>query len=276
LHLAAISILFLTLAQGHIAPIGNVLSPVAPLDLGFRQMYNLQFADAHHTFEAYEQIHPEDALGPTSNAAAYLFGEFERLGVLQTELFVNDDLFQGRRKPDPNPAVRASFTQKIEKSNRLADAMLVRLPGNRDALLAKVLNLGLEADYLALVEKRNLAAVSTSKKAGDLAVQLLRTSPDCYDAYLAIGIENYLLGLKPAPVRWALRLYGSRTDKDEGIRNLLLTAEKGHYLLPYARLMLAVAALRDNDRVRARELLSNLAEEFPGNTLYRLELAKLQ
>jgi hypothetical protein len=271
-----IPVLFLALAQVHLAPVGNVLMPTAPLDLGFRQMYNLQFDDAHRTFQAYEHSHPEDAMGPTSRAAAHLFGEFERLGVLQTELFVDDELFERRKKPEPNPAVRAAFRKEIEKSNQRADATLARSPNDRDALLAKVLNLGLEADYLALVEKRNLAAVSASKKASELAEKLLRMAPDCYDAYLAIGVENYLLGLKPAPVRWFLRLYGARTDKEEGIRKLELTAEHGHYLLPYARLMLAVAALRDDDRDRARELLANLAREFPQNTLYRQELAKLQ
>jgi hypothetical protein len=280
IRFAAIPILFLALtqvhAQGHLTPVGNALAPSIPLDLGYRQMYNLQFDDAHRTFQAYELSHPEDAMGPTSRAAAYLFSEFERLGVLQTELFVNDDLFEGRKKPEPNPAVRAAFTQEIENSNQRADATLARLPADRNALLAKVMNLGLEADYLAMVDKRNMAAVSTSKKASDLAETLLRAAPDCYDAYLALGAENYLLGLKPAPVRWFLQLYGARTDKEEGIRKLELTAEKGHYLQPYARLMLAVAALREKDRDRARQLLGNLAQEFPGNTLYRKELAKLQ
>lgn len=276
MRLHAIPVLFLALAQVHFAPVGNVLTLSAPLDVGFRQMYNLKFSEAHQTFQAYEQSHPQDAMGPTSRAAAYLFGEFERLGVLQTELFVNDDLFEGREKPDPNPAVRAAFTQEIAKSNQRADAVLVHSPDDPVALLAKVLNLGLEADYLAMVEKRNMAAVSTSKKASELAERLLRAAPASYDAYLAIGIENYLLGLKPAPVRWFLRLYGARTDKDEGIRKLELTAEKGHYLLPYARLMLAVAALRDNDHNRARALLENLSQEFPSNTLYRYELEKLR
>ena len=257
-------------------PAASVLLPAVPLDLGFRQMYNLQFDDAHRTFQAYEQAHPEDAMGATARAAAYLFSEFERLGVLQTELFVNDDLFQGRKKREPNPEVRTAFEQAIQQSNQRANLTLADSPNDRNALLAKVLNLGLEADYLALVEKRNLAAVSTSKKASELAETLLRASPDCYDAYLAIGVENYLLGLKPAPVRWFLQLYGARTDKEEGIRKLELTAEHGHYLLPYARLLLAVAALRDDDRDHARELLSYLAHEFPNNTLYREELAKLQ
>ena len=271
-----VPILFLALSQAILSPLGSVLAPSAPLDLGFRQMYNLQFDEAHQTFQAYEQSHPDDAMGPTSRAAAYLFSEFERLGVLQTELFVDDEMFEGRKRPEPNPAIRAAFMQSLEKSNQRADAVLARWPKDRNALLARVLNQGLEADYLAMVEKRNMAAVSRAKRASQLAEELLRVAPDCYDAYLAIGVENYLLGLKPAPVRWFLRLYGAKTNKDEGIRNLELTAERGHYLLPYARLMLAVAALRDNDRNRARELLGNLAQEFPNNTLYRQELAKLQ
>jgi hypothetical protein len=276
MRFTAIPILFFALAQVHLTPVGNALTSSVPLDLGFRQMYNLQFGDAHRTFESYEQSHPQDAMGPTSRAAAYLFSEFERLGVLQTELFVNDEMFEGRTKPEPNPSVREAFRLQIEHSNQRANATLMRSPNDRNALLAEVLNLGLEADYLAMVEKRGMAAVSASKRASELAENLLRVAPDCYDAYLAVGVENYLLGLKPAPVRWFLRLYGAQTNKSEGIRKLELTAERGHYLLPYAQLMLAVAALRDNDRDRARTLLGNLAMEFPNNTLYRKELAKLQ
>jgi hypothetical protein len=41
-------------------------------------------------------------------------------------------------------------------------------------------------------------------------------------------------------------------------------------------LLLAVAALRDNDRGRARALLQDLVTNFPQNHLYRKELAKLQ
>jgi len=100
--------------------------------------------------------------------------------------------------------------------------------------------------------------------------------PSYYDAYLAIGVENYLLGTTVAPVRWFLRMGGAETNKDQGIANLKLTADKGHYLAPYARLLLAVAALRDKDRATARNLLAGLSREFPQNSLYQKELARLQ
>jgi hypothetical protein len=142
-------------------------------------------------------------------------------------------------------------------------------------MFAKVMVGGLRSDYLALVEKRNLAALSTIKSSRALAEKLLAQDPSYYDAYLAIGVENYLLSVNPAPVRWLLRLSGAQTDKEQGLAKLRLTAEKGHYLGPYARLLLAVAALRDHDRNRARQLLNGLAQEFPHNPLYRKELARI-
>jgi hypothetical protein len=274
--LPTIQLLAFALAQGALSPIGASLGTSAPLDQGFRHMYNLEFSDAHKTFAAYVKGHPEDPFGATADGAAYLFEELNRLGVLQTELFVDDEAFKGREKPLPNPTAREKFSGAIAQSQKLADSTLQRSPSDRNALLATVLNLGLESDYLALVEKRDFASLAYTKRGGLAAEKLLAVDPTCYDAYLAIGVENYILGLKPAPVRWLLRLYGAETDKEIGIQKLQLTATKGHYLLPFARLLLAVAALRDNNRDQAKDLLRNLVQEFPNNQLYRRELTRLQ
>jgi hypothetical protein len=69
---------------------------------------------------------------------------------------------------------------------------------------------------------------------------------------------------------------GAQTDRALGLEKLRLTAEKGHYLAPFARLLLAVAALRDHDTNRARDLLAGLVREFPGNSLYAQELTGLE
>ena len=254
---------------------GVPLSPTVPLDLGFRQMYNLQFEEAHRTFKGWEQLHPDDPLGPASDAAAYLFSEFDRLGVLQWELFLDDQKFKQSKKLAPDPVTRRAFDASVTLSEQIADRVLARSPGDGNALLAKVMDLGLRSDYLALIDKRYLASVGEMKSAGLLAQSLLARDPTCYDAYLAIGVENYILGLKPAPLRWALRMYGAETDKDQGLQKLRLTAENGHYLQPFARLLLAVAALRDKNSNEAKELLAGLVQQFPNNSLYQRELERL-
>jgi hypothetical protein len=256
--------------------INDVLSRSQPLDLGYLQMYNLEFAAAHQTFRDWESSHPEDPFGFSSDAAADMFSEFDRLGVLQSRLFVDDRAFKRRKAVQPDAAKEEDFNRNIAASNQLADAILEHSPDDPHALYAKVVNLGMQGDYAALIDRRDMAALGYTKTAGNLAAELLAKDPECYDAYLAVGVENYLLGLNPAPVRWLLRLYGAQTNKQAGLQNLEITAEKGHYLLPLARLFLAVAALRSHDSARAKELLGELAHEFPENHLYANELARIQ
>lgn len=246
------------------------------LDHGYRQMYNLQFEQAHRSFGEWQRQHPDDPMGPVAAAAAFLFSEFDRLHILQSEFFMDDENFATREKLSPDPAVKQNFLNALDAGQRLADRALAGKPDDKNALFATILRLGLHADYLALIEKRYLASLGEIKRGRALAEKLLAGDRDYGDAYLAVGVENYLLSLKPAPVRWLLRMAGAQTDKDRGIQNLRQTAEKGRYLLPYARALLAVAALRDNDRNRARELLQGLAKEFPQNRLYTHELARLR
>ena len=245
------------------------------LDAGYRQMYDLQFDGAHRSFQQWDQLHPDDPMGPVSEAAAYLFSELDRMRILQSEFFVDDNTFKRGSHFDPDPVVKAKFEHALDRAQTLADRTLQRSPADENALLASVLHLGLHADYLALVEKRYLASLGEVKESRNVASRLLTAHPDCYDAYLAIGVENYLLSLKPAPIRWLLRIGGAQTDKDVGIANLRLTAGKGHYLKPYAQLLLAVAALRDNNRPQAKRTLALLARQYPENVLYREELAKI-
>ena len=246
------------------------------LDRGFRQMYNLDFHAAHDTFHQYQQVHPQDPMGYTANAAAYLFSEFDRLHILESDLFTDDTKFEHRAKVAPDAALKTQFDSELTKSDAAANKILAQSPNDRNALFALVLANGLRGDYLAMIEKRNLAGLSYVKTARATAQKLLAVDPTCYDAYLAVGVENYLLGINPAPVRWILHMTGAETDKQQGLQKLKLTADKGVYLAPFARVLLAVAALRDKDRQTAKNLLAGLAKEFPNNELYVTELARIQ
>jgi len=239
-------------------------------------MYDLDFGAAHQKFASWKLANPDDPMGPVSNAAAYLFSELERLHVLDSELFVDDDKFRTRQRLAASPDTKRAFENELTIGRQSAQRLLARIPDDQNALLADVLAHGLEADYLSLVEHRDLAALSIVKEGRAQALHLLAAHPDCYDAYLAIGVENYLLSLKPAPVRWILNWSGAQTNKQEGIAKLRLTAEKGTLLQPYARMLLAVAALRDNVLEHASQLLEGLVREFPHNRLYAAELTRIK
>jgi tetratricopeptide (TPR) repeat protein len=241
------------------------------LDQGYRQMYDLQFAQARDTFHEFERQYPDDPMGPVSDAAADLFSEFDRLHILQSEFFVHDQHFITDHKLVPDPAVKLRFEGAIADGRQLAG----RLPGDQNALFAQVLANGLHSDYLALIEKRYAASFQEMKAGRQMAEKLLARNPQYYDAWLAVGVENYMLSVKSLPLRWLLRLAGGETDKAVGMEKLRLTAAKGRYLAPFARLLLAVAALREQDAGTARKLLDGLVKDYPHNALYAHELARL-
>jgi hypothetical protein len=239
------------------------------------QMYDLKFEEAHLALQRWQETHPDDSLGPASDAAGYLFSELARLGVLESELFVDDNRFKNRKKLDPDVQVKASFMERIGQADRLADSALQKSSADARALFVKTLTHGLRADYVALINGQGFKALSYTKSGRVYADRLLAVDPQAFDAYLGPGLENYLLSLKPVAVRLFLQLTGSHVDRQEGLEQLRKAALQGYYLEPFAKLLLAVAALRDNQPQKAREILTELHERFPDNELYSLELNRL-
>jgi len=254
----------------------DMAGPSDELYRGWLKMYDLRFDEAHQVFNQWKQSHAGDSFGPTSDAAAYLFSELARLGILESELFTDNARFWGRTKVQLDPQIKTMFDREIQRADALADSALQARPADTNALFSKSLNFGLRADFASLIERRDLAALSLTKEGRAYADKLTAIDPKAYDAFLGPGIENYLLSLKPAPLRVLLRMTGSLVDREKGMEQLRLTAQLGHYLEPFAKLLLAVAAIRDNNRVRARELLSELHNRFPNNQLYLRELNRLK
>jgi hypothetical protein len=252
-----------------------VRGPYEQLDQGYHALYNLDFDRAENIFMRWEEHEPQNALGPASRTSGYLFQEFERLGVLRAELFADDTKVEERGKPLPDKQVKLRFQRQIALADRLAGKMLAANPSSTDALLAKTLANGLQADYAALIEKRNAASLSYTKEGRQWAERLLQVDGGCYDAYVALGAENYLVSIRPTLVRWIARLSGAKADQQLGIQQLRLAAQGGRFLKPFAMLLLAVAALRDHDVDMARKLLNELQPAFPRNPLYVYELGKL-
>ena len=249
---------------------------VSPLDRGFVGLYNLDFGGAQQDFAAWQRMHPEDPMGPVSEAAGCLFSEFNRLGVLEAQFYENDTAWDKRPKLAADPALRDRFLNAIGRAETLARTKLARDPKDRDALFAITLASGLQADYAALIEKRNLASLHFTKQASASAQELLAVCHNCYDALLATGFSKYIIGSMAAPVRWLLRMGGLAADKQGGIADLETTAKHGHYLAPFARILLAIAYVREKDKPRALEMLAGLQREYPGNTLFAREIEHLR
>jgi hypothetical protein len=84
------------------------------------------------------------------------------------------------------------------------------------------------------------------READEYAKKLLAVAPDAADAYFILGAVNYIIGSLPWHERFFLRFTKIRGDKRGGIQQLELGAARGQYLRPFAKIVLALVALREN------------------------------
>ena len=260
-----------------VATIGPIrLSSQPEIDAGFRLLYELKFTEAREAFKSWENRHPGEALGPAAEAASYLFQEFDRQGVLTSEFFLDDNRLLGGIEGAPDPQLRNAFNGAVRKAQDLARARLKSDPKNADALFALTISTGMLADYSSLIEKRQIESLRLTREADTVAKNLLAVAPSAADAYVALGAANYILGCLPAYKRFLIRFGGFHGDRAVGMQQLGLTAAGGHYLRPYAKLTLGLAAMREKQWDLARKQFEELTAEFPANVKFARELAKLR
>lgn len=258
--------LFLTSA------LGTAAAPSAELSAAYSRMYNFDFPSAHKHIDGFIAQRPSDPLGYVTRASAHLFSELDRLGVLEADFFMDDDRIAAKRSLKPDPAVRDAFHWALHQTRQHAGAAPAT---DTNALFSLALADGLLTDYVAFIEKRQIASLSHAKQSQANAVKLLTIDPNFADAYLTCGISEYLLGSLPFFVKWFVKFDNAKGSKEQAVRNLKIVADKGRYLGPFARILLAVVALREKQPAQARLWLEGLVREFPENPLLRRELQKL-
>ncbi len=249
---------------------------VPELEAGFHLLYELKPREARKQFGSWQKSHPEYALGSASEAASYLFEECYRQGVLTSDFLLNDKRFLGKIPLKPDPELRAASFAADAQAQELAQLRLKTDTEDANALFAMALSVGMQADYASLIDKEQLDSLKKIREADKYANRLLAIAPDAADAYLGLGTANYVIGSLPGIKKFFLGFAGIHGDKKAGIRQLEIAADRGHCLRPFAKTLLALAALREKKTEVARVQVTELAAEFPENPLFTNELSKLK
>lgn len=251
------------------------ISRAPEIDAGYHLLYQLKFSEARAQFAAWKKSHPEDPLADASEAASYLFEECYQQDVLTSEFFLDDDRFLGKVALKPDPALRAAFFAAVQRAEDLARLQLKADPKDADTLFAMTLSVGLQADYASLIDMEQRESLRMLDEANEFAERLLAVAPEAADAYLTVGLANYVVGSLSTFKRLFLRFSGISGNKSRGVQQLKLAAASGRYLRPFAKIMLALVALREEQPELARTKFEELVAEFPENPLFANELAKL-
>lgn len=249
--------------------------PAPEIDQAFTRMYNTDFRAAQQCLDRYIAAQPSDPLGHAVQASGYLFSELDRLGILESEFFESDKRINEKKKLKPDLEVKTKLFRALADAQTRGSAVLATHPEDQNALFSMAITNGVLMDYTALVEKRQLSSLTPARSANTFAQRLIKVNPQFYDAYLTTGLSEYLLGSLPFFVKWFVHFDGVNGSKNQGIENLQLVARSGHYLRPFAKILLAIVYLREKQPRETQKLLAALSSEYPENPLLRKELAKV-
>ncbi len=270
--------LLLHVAAANAQPAADSATPaftnVPELTAAFRLLYIQKYAEARAGFEAWESQHEDDPFGPATVAASYLFEEFHHQGVLTSDFFLNEKRFLHGIEGEPDSERMKGFDDAIRSARKLAARRLAKDPSDPEALYALTLCGGMESNSNMILRKRNLDALKRLKEANNHAKALLAQRPDTYDAYVALGSANYIIGSLNPGFRAMLWFGGFHGDRKVGMDQMSKCAESGRYLKPFAKIMLGLAARREKQNVLAQKLFHELNEEFPESSQYAVEYAK--
>jgi len=110
-------------------------------------------------------------------------------------------------------------------------------PTMEKPLFALTLAAGMESDAESILQKKHTEGLNRMKEANKYADWLLAQDPDATDAFIALGISNYVIGLRApvcalrALVRWSSRQQVARDGAGRqncGARTLAVPLRKNH------------------------------------------------
>lgn len=243
-------------------------------EIARRGMHLLMDGDPDGAIELFRQIEkndPESPLGYLLEADANWWKIYLTRGNLTD--------------PDVFEALSEAITPYDPEFQRLDHLAIQKAEAGRRArrdqarnYLYESLGYALQARLDALRDHA-LPTARAGKKMRNLSLTALKLDSNLSDAYLPVGLYNYFVATLPTYVKmlkFLIALPGG--NRELGLRQLRLAAEKGEFTSGEAQFHLAKDLSRRNEQQYARslELFREMAQEYPHNPLWKLLLGGLE
>jgi len=249
--------------------------PAPPLDKlraeGYEALYNLDYEGARSRFKKMIEMAPDNPVGPESMATSLWIEQLNESWELKSTLYSDKADTNTKDKVDQRRV--DEFKKWTRRAKQLAQAKLHKDPRDVDALYFLGAAEGLEAAYSAAVERKYMAALRTGSDAVGHHRKVLELSPKFIDAELTIGMQDYVIGSLPLPVKVVAGTFGVRGSKKRGLSELEQVARDGHWGRDVARVLLVDLYKREKRWDDGIATTRDLASRYPRNYLFKLQLA---
>ena len=238
---------------------------------GYDALFNLDYDGARRAFTKMMALAPDDPAGPESFATSLWLEQLNKTWETKSTFYTDETNTKDKTKIDP--AKVAEFKKWTRRAKQLSEARLRQNPRDVEALYFLGAAEGLEAAYAAGVEKKYMSALRTGSSAVDHHRKVLELSPQFIDAKLTIGLQDYVIGSLPLPVKMIAGTFGVHGSKKRGLNELEQVARDGHWGCDVARLVLVDLYKREKRWDDAIATARDLSTRYPRNKLFKQQLA---
>jgi tetratricopeptide (TPR) repeat protein len=237
--------------------------------------YILDYDGALTRFEAIQKENPQSAIATGYILMTLVFRELDHQDLLDTTYYAHDSFLTSKRNVAVPQATRDRIESLTNSAIALADQQIKANPNDANAYFARGYARGMHAAFITLVDHSFVAAARQGLASRNDSEQTLKIDPDYADAKMAIGIQQFAVASLPRFVRIVVGIAGVGGNKEKGLQLLRESAAHGIVTPIESRTALSLFLRHDARYPEAIVVQKSLADQFPNDYLFRLEVANL-
>jgi hypothetical protein len=237
--------------------------------------YTLDFDGALSRFEAIQKENPQSAIATGYILMTLIFRELYRQDLLDTTYYAHDSFLTSKRNVPVPQDVRDRIESLTNSAIALCDQQIKSNPNDANAYFARGYARGMHAAFITLVDHSFVAAARQGLASRNDSEATLRIDPGYADAKMAIGIQQFAVASLPRLVRMVVGIAGVGGNKQRGLDLLRESAAHGIVTPIESRTALSLFLRHDARYPEAIVVQKGLADQYPHDYLFRLEVANL-
>lgn len=243
---------------------------------GFSAVYNIDYKTARERFLRMTRLAPDHPAGYVYLANNLWLETLYQSRRLTTSVYTGGSFYaQDKDEDKVDPKRDREFNDYIRQALAAGRARLVKNSKDVEALYYNASALGIRAAYGTSVKRSFTRAIGDANESIKIQRQVIKLDPGYVDAYLSIGLYEYVIDSLPGGLKFLARLAGLKGSKEKGIEHLERVTREGKFTADDARVVLLGIYSKENQLPRALEIISYMAKEYPRNYLFGVERASM-
>jgi len=242
---------------------------------GYERFYNMDFDSAIKIFNQVAQQHPQDPMAWDYILTATIFHELYHQDLLDTTYYAHDSFLSNKRDVPVPEATRRQIEDLTNKVIAICDANIAANPNDKNSYFARGYAKGMHAVFITLAEHSFSAAARQGYASRNDSEQVLKLDPQYADAKMAVGLQLYAVASLPRWVRIIVGVMGVGGSKEQGLADLREAAAHGVVTSVESKTALSLFLRHDGRYPEALQVQRGLAEQYPRDFLFQLEVANL-